>query len=154
MSAVMSIDAPRLRPMTKEDLSGVMAIEERVYPFPWSEGIFRDCLRVGYFCMVYETQDEIQGYGVMSVAAGECHILNLSIHSECQRQGLGARLVEYLLAMARHYRARMAFLEVRASNQQARCLYDNAGFNEIGVRSDYYPAAGGKEDAIILAKTL
>ncbi|HEC12781.1 MAG TPA: ribosomal-protein-alanine N-acetyltransferase [Acidiferrobacteraceae bacterium] len=154
MSAVLSFDGPQLRPMTKEDLSGVMAIEERVYPFPWSEGIFRDCLRVGYFCMVYETTGEIHGYGVMSVAASECHILNVSIHWQCQKQGLGARLVEYLLAMARHYRARMAFLEVRKSNKQARRLYDHAGFNEIGVRSNYYPAKGGKEDALILAKTL
>ncbi|NOZ10279.1 MAG: ribosomal protein S18-alanine N-acetyltransferase [Gammaproteobacteria bacterium] len=154
MSAVMSIDEPQLRPMTKEDLFGVMAIEERIYSFPWSEGIFRDCLRVGYFCMVYETAGEIRGYGVMSVAAGECHILNVGIHSVCQRQGLGVRLVGYLLDMARHYHAQMAFLEVRKSNKQARRLYDNVGFNEIGVRPDYYPAEDGKEDALILAKTL
>jgi len=154
MSAVMRPRAPRLRPMRLADLPQVMGIEKKVYPFPWSEGIFRDCLRVGYFCQVLEGEEGLRGYGVMSVAADECHLLNISIHPDYQAQGLGKTLVNHLLDVARHYRARMAFLEVRESNHIARRLYEKIGFNEIGVRNRYYPADKGREDALILAMTL
>ena len=67
-----------IRPMAESDVSDVITVERASYQFPWSEGIFRDCLRVGYVCRVVSINDTIIGYGVMSVGAGEAHILNRS----------------------------------------------------------------------------
>ncbi len=154
MSAVLSEPPPQIRLMTEDDLAGVFAIERLVYSFPWSEGIFRDCLRVGYTCLTMEFADEVVGYGIMSIGAGECHLLNVSVDPEFQQQGLGTRIVERMLELAQRHRARMAFLEVRESNQTAYRLYLRLGFNEIGQRKDYYPTADGRENALLLARVL
>jgi ribosomal-protein-alanine N-acetyltransferase len=154
MSAVVSAPHPRLRAMREADLHAVLAVENAAYEFPWTYGIFRDCLRVGYLCFVYETPTALIGHGVMSVAAGECHILNLCVHPDWQRRGLGAELLEFLTGVAHRRGARMALLEVRVSNRAAYRLYTRLGFDEVGVRRGYYPARGGREDAIILAREL
>jgi ribosomal-protein-alanine N-acetyltransferase len=154
MSAVISPSPFELRRMAETDLTQVMAIEHTIYEFPWSKGIFLDCLRVGYFCMVCEGPAGVVGYGIMSVGAGECHLLNISIHSDYRRQGLARSLVSYLLDEARRFHARIAFLEVRKSNAAAQRLYASLGFNEIATRPDYYPARRGREDALILAMML
>ncbi len=155
MSALPTELVPRVRSMIEDDLVGVLCIEQMVYNFPWTLGIFRDCLRIGYVCQVYENESGILGYGVMSVAAGECHILNICVHPDYQRRGLGQAMVEHLLDIAVRNKARMAFLDVRISNETARHLYQVLGFNEIGERNDYYPApGGGRENALVLAKTL
>jgi ribosomal-protein-alanine N-acetyltransferase len=109
---------------------------------------------VGYCCWCYEYADRIEGYGVMSVAAGESHILNLTVRPESQRQGIGRTLMTHFLQLARRHNADMVLLEVRPSNQTAISLYRKCGFNEIGVRSNYYPAAKGREDALIFACNL
>lgn len=153
MSAVLEPAPPRLRDMTEADLPEVLALERRLYTHPWSENIFRDCLRVGYCCRVYDGGG-ILGYAIMSVAADECHILNLAIHPDHQRRGLGRRLLEEMLERARGQRVRIAFLEVRISNHVAQRLYHKAGFHLLGRRRNYYPAAGGREDALILARQL
>jgi len=155
MSAVVSTERPRLRAMSEADLSQVLAVESSAYDFPWTRGIFRDCLRVGYHCYVFEAAvGGIVGHGVMSVAAGECHILNVCIRPDWQRQGLGAEMVEHLCELARRKGARMALLEVRVSNTVAYRVYTRRGFDEVGVRRNYYPARHGREDAIILAREL
>ncbi len=154
MSAVVSSPQPILRPMTGHDLTAVMENENRGYEFPWTLPIFRDCLRVGCQCYVYESAQGIVGHGIMSVAVGECHILNICIHPNYQRRGLGEGMVHFLLDMARLKKARVALLEVRASNSAAYKLYTKLGFDEVGVRKNYYPARQGREDAIILAKDL
>lgn len=154
MSAILANQGSRLRPLTVADLDAVMAIEQRAYGYPWSRGIFRDCLRVGYCCWCYERDDEIQGYGVMSVAAGESHILNLTVRPESQRQGIGRKLMEHFMALACRHNADTLMLEVRPSNTPALRLYQQLGFNEIGVRRNYYPAADGREDALLLALSL
>lgn len=155
MSAVVKNRIPDFRPMVEDDLPGIMVIERDVYEFPWSVGIFSDCLQVGYCCWVLEdVNGQIEGYAVMSVAAGECHVLNLSVRRNSQGAGYGRRLLEYLLDVAANHKADVAFLEVRPSNAVARHLYDTAGFNEVGMRRNYYPARNGREDAIIMAKTL
>lgn len=136
------------------DLDAVMEIESRAYDFPWTEGIFRDCLRVGYCCWCYEIDGLIQGYGVMSVAAGESHILNISVRPESQRQGIGSKLMKHFLQLARRHDADTVMLEVRPSNKLAIKLYEKLGFNEIGVRRNYYPAHQGREDALLLALSL
>ncbi len=148
------VSAAEMRPMRESDLAVVLAIERGAYPFPWSQGIFRDCLRVGYCCWVIETTAAPQGYGIMSVGAGECHILNLCIRPQSQRQGLGRTLLSHLLGVARSHHALTAMLEVRPSNEPALRLYQDMGFNEVGVRRAYYPRAGGREDALILATEL
>jgi len=140
--------------MSDEDVDEVMSVEREAYPFPWTAGIFRDCLRVGYCCWVCTLGEQIIGYGVMSVAAGEAHILNLCVKPKMQGQGLGRRLMNRLLTLAREHHAEEVFLEVRASNTPALRLYESIGFNEIGTRRSYYPAANGREDAIILAYSL
>lgn len=143
-----------LRAMRELDIPRIMQIENEAYEFPWTAGIFSDCLRVGYHCLVLELGREICGYGVMSVAVGECHLLNICIHPVYQHQGLGTQLVALLLHRARDHKANTALLEVRKSNQAAYGLYLKMGFDEIGIRHGYYPARKGREDAIILAKAL
>jgi ribosomal-protein-alanine N-acetyltransferase len=140
--------------MTGHDLSAVLEIETVAYEFPWTLPIFRDCLRVGCLCYVYEGSRGILGHGIMSVAAGECHLLNICIHPDHQRRGLGEGMVLFLLDVARERKARVALLEVRASNTAAYRLYTKLGFDEVGVRKGYYPARQGREDAIILARDL
>lgn len=154
MSTVLKSALPRLRPMHEEDVPGVMMVELLNYPYPWTEGIMRDCLRANYSCWVYEAADRIVGYGILSVGAGEAHILNISIHPDHQGLGLGRELMNHLLDLARGHGADTAFLEVRPSNRAALHLYESIGFNQVGLRRDYYPAADGREDALIMALTL
>ena len=142
---------PRMRPMLDSDLKAVFAIEELVYPYGWTMGIFEDCLRVHYSCWVMELDGALVGYAVLSAAAGEAHILNVAIHPEYQGKGLGRQLMLFLLDTAREHRADTVFLEVRPSNRTALRLYDSMGFNQVGLRRDYYPAPVGREDAIIMA---
>jgi len=154
VSAILASPGTAIRPLTLADLDAVMEIESRAYDFPWTQGIFRDCLRVGYCCWCYENDGIIQGYGVMSVAAGESHILNLTVRPELQRQGIGSRLLKHFLQLARRHGADTLMLEVRPSNRKAISLYEKLGFNEIGVRRNYYPAEDGREDALLLALSL
>jgi len=141
--------------MREEDLLQVIAIEEEVYPFPWTLGIFQDCLRVGYCCWVMVLDKEVVGYGVMSVVIDESHILNLCVHPHRQSKGLGRRLLLRLLKIARQHGAETAFLEVRVGNQVALRLYESLGFVEIGRRRNYYPAQeGGREDALVMSLEL
>ena len=145
-----------LRPMRESDLDAVMDIELRAYPFPWSRGIFRDCLQSNYAMWLQERADgAILGYGVLSIAAGEAHVLNLCSAPGQERQGLGQRMLQTLLKIARGHAAQRVFLEVRPSNTRAIALYERSGFNEIGRRPRYYPAANnGREDAIVMALEL
>jgi ribosomal-protein-alanine N-acetyltransferase len=152
---VLALDPTRtLRPMTETDLGAVMRVERAAYAFPWTEGIFRDCLRVGYSCWVAELGGEPVAHGIMSTGGGECEILNLCVHPDWRGRQLGRGLLRRLLALGRRRRADTVFLEVRPSNHAAIALYRSEGFCEIGQRRDYYPAANGKEDALIMAKPL
>ncbi len=146
--------AAALRPMRDDDLDAVMEIERRAYPFPWTRGIFRDCLRAGYPALVLVAGGEVVGYGLLSVAAGEAHVLNVCADPGLPRQGHGRRLLRALLLQARGRGAQRVFLEVRPSNPAAIALYEAEGFNEIGRRPRYYPAASGREDAIVMALEL
>ncbi|MEA2080888.1 MAG: ribosomal protein S18-alanine N-acetyltransferase [Pseudomonadota bacterium] len=154
MSAILARQGLRIRPLSMADLDAVMDIESHAYDFPWTQGIFRDCLRVGYCCWCYENDGLILGYGVMSVAAGESHILNITVRPDSQRQGIGSTLMKHFLQLARRHDAGTVMLEVRSSNKSAISLYEKLGFNEIGVRRNYYPADEGQEDALLLALSL
>lgn len=143
------VPACRFRPMTADDVAAVIELELRCYPFPWSEQIFRDCLRVGYDCWVVDCAGTVSGYGVMSRGAGECHILNLCVAPSQRRHGVGRALLLALLARAREAGMEHAFLEVRPSNDAAIRLYRDMGFEQVGLRRGYYQAAEGREDALV-----
>ncbi|MDR0183609.1 ribosomal protein S18-alanine N-acetyltransferase [Lysobacter arvi] len=140
-----------LRPMREDDLDAVHAVEIRAYEFPWTVGIFRDCLRADYPAWVMQREGRIIGYFLMSIAADEAHVLNICIDPNFQGQGLGRQLLRALVRVARGRHAERVFLEVRPSNAGAIALYHSEGFNEIGRRPRYYPARDGREDALVMA---
>ena len=147
--------AYQVRPMRDADVAAVMAVEVAAYEFPWTEGILRDCLRVGYSCWVLTTESGLSGYAVMSLMGpGECHVLNVCVRPDLQGRGLGRHLMVHLIESARGLGMSMMLLEVRPSNATAHRLYQSLGFNELGVRKDYYPARKGREDGLVLALEL
>ena len=154
MSAVLKTVPIQFRAMSYADLATVMAIERRAYPFPWTDTIFRDCIRVGYRCRVLKIHSRLECYAVMSIGANEAHLLNICVRPESQRCGLARRMLEHLLELAGANVVKTMFLEVRPSNERAIRLYHAMGFCEIGLRKGYYPAARGREDAVVMAKEL
>ena len=154
MSAVLKTVPVRFRAMSYADLATVIAIERRAYPFPWTETIFRDCIRVGYCCRLLEMHSRLESYAVMSIGAAEAHLLNICVRPESQRRGLAWLMLEHLLELAGANAVKTMFLEVRPSNDRAIRLYHTIGFCEIGLRKGYYPAARGREDAVVMAKEL
>lgn len=139
------------RQIKQADVDAVMAVELRCYPFPWTAGIFRDCLYAGHECWMLEGRQGIIGYFVLSCAAGEGHLLNICVAPEHQGFGHGRRLLRQVFEVARWHRLQRVFLEVRPSNPYAIALYESEGFNEIGRRPNYYPAVKGREDGIVMA---
>ena len=153
--SVDAADLLRIRKMRIDDIPLILEIEKQVYNFPWSRGIFKDCLRIGYSCWVCDGIEGVIGYGILTFAANEAHIMNVCIDPKEQGQGYGRRMIEQLIAVARSTEADGVFLEVRPSNESAIALYEKMGFNEIGIRKDYYPAGKGtREDALMLALEL
>jgi [ribosomal protein S18]-alanine N-acetyltransferase len=143
-----------IRAMQEADVPQVVGIEHASYAFPWTEGIFRDCVRVNYLCRVVESGADLIGYGIISVGAGEAHVLNICIAAEHRCRGVGRRLLTYLLQAASHQGARYALLETRPSNAAARRLYRSLGFEPIGTRRGYYQAVDGREDAIVMKRPI
>lgn len=139
------------RTMVHEDLPQVSDIERRSYDFPWSHGVFRDCLLAGYTCIVLERVDRIAGYGILSVAAGEAHVLNLCVDPAYRRLGYGDRLLDEILRRVKAAAVKEVFLEVRPSNVNALSLYRKKGFRQIAHRRAYYQARYGREDAAVLS---
>ena len=146
-------DAISFRPMTEADIEAVLKIEYAAFSHPWTRGIFLDSLK-SYDCWVMFDGQQQVGHGVINVIIDEAHLLNITIKPESQGRGFGLLLLERLMQRAMELRAGECFLEVRASNQSAYRLYERYGFNEIGRRRDYYPAVGGREDALVMACTL
>lgn len=140
-----------LRPMRSTDLDQVMEVESRIYPFPWSRGNFEDSLASGYDMSVVEIGGRIAAYAVVMRSPDEFHLLNLSVDLLHQGKGIGRGLLEQLNREAQSQGARGMLLEVRPSNIQAVRLYRSMGFQTIGVRKRYYPAAGqSREDAVVM----
>ena len=153
MSAVLK-DVPELERMRDEDLPEVMPIEQAIYTHPWTHANFADSLRAGYECRTWRLAGELVGYFVLMAAAGEAHLLNLSIAEPHQRRGHGAALLQEAASLARRLGAQNVFLEVRPSNRAAQGLYTRFGFRNVAVRRGYYPAHSGREDALVLSLTL
>jgi ribosomal-protein-alanine N-acetyltransferase len=153
MSAQLD-NLPLYRSMTADDLDTVIAIEDEVYSQPWTRGNFRDSLAAGYHCRIMELAGEIVGYSVISIGAGEAHLLNLSIAVQWQRRGLGREMLKFMIELARESFVHKIYLEVRPSNLAGRRLYAGAGFIEVATRRGYYPGPGGREDAVIMELAL
>jgi len=153
MNAVLK-PQPRLRPMQPTDLDVIMSIEPEIYLYPWSRGNFSDSLSAGYSCWVYEENEMVFGYAVLMLVMDEAHLLNFSIAKLYQGRGLGRNLLVHMMQIARKHGAQNIFLEVRPSNIAAIGLYESIGFNEMAVRRNYYPAKGGREDAILMGMAL
>jgi ribosomal-protein-alanine N-acetyltransferase len=153
---ITPIAEPRsvIREMNHDDVSMVSDIERRSYEFPWSHGVFRDCLLAGYQNIVLVRDDTVAGYGVLSIAAGEAHILNICVDPDYRSHGYGEKLLDELLFRARAASVRTIFLEVRPSNERAIALYRKKGFHQVANRPAYYQANEGREDAAVLAKKL
>jgi ribosomal-protein-alanine N-acetyltransferase len=154
MIAPMAEPPASIRLMTHEDMSLVSDIERRSYEYPWSHGVFRDCLLAGYQCIVLDRDERVAGYGILSIAAGEAHILNLCVDPLYRSRGYGERLLDEILFRARAASVREIFLEVRPSNETALALYRKKGFHQVSNRPAYYQAQAGREDAAVLVKKL
>ena len=153
MSAVLK-DVPELRPMREADLPEVLAIENAIYTHPWTLGNFADSLRAGYECRTWRISGELVGYFILMAAAGEAHLLNLSVAETHQRRGHGGALLREAADLARKLGAKNMFLEVRPSNRAAQDLYTRFGFRKVAVRRNYYPARFGREDAHVFSLAL
>ncbi len=145
---------PKLRPMRVADLDHVTQIEPLIYTHPWTRGNFDDSIKSGYSCWVIDCGGTLAGYGVLMIGVREAHLLNLSVAPDWQGRGLGRFLLEQFVRIARDSDAVQIFLEVRPSNLAARHLYADSGFRDISVRRGYYPATGGREDAILMGLVL
>lgn len=157
MSTVSPLDIPYLRAVSKSDLECLVEIEDRAYRGQgWSRTIFEDCLNVGYTCWGAALDEGLVGYAIVSIGAGESHLLNLAVDPMHQRQGVGRMLLDFACDEASRQQAECMFLEVRPSNRTARDLYARAGFNEFGRRRGYYPhgAGGAREDALVFCRHL
>ncbi len=141
---------PVIRRLGIADVDSMLSIEQEAYPYPWSRGIFTDCLRVGYACFGLQFGKELAGYTLFNWAAGEAHLLNLCIHPDWQRRGYGGLLLEFAIKHVARLETDAMFLEVRASNPSAIALYQSRGFAIIGRRKSYYQAGEGREDAIVM----
>lgn len=153
MSAVLATHIEML-PMNARDLDEIIAIEDTVYPYPWTRGNFSDSLAAGYSTWVCRVGGELVGYMVVMMAVDEAHLLNISVDKRQHGRGFGARLLRHAMRVAKTLGARTLLLEVRPSNTRALELYRHFGFVRIGVRKGYYPAAEGREDAMVLVHTL
>ncbi len=139
-----------IRPMVQLDVVQVLELEHAGHAFPWSEQIFRDCIDVGYTCSVMLKDHQMVAFSVMSMAAGEAHILNVTVSPHTRRQGFGRQMMHFLIDKARRNHNFRALLEVRMSNSPAIALYKGLGFYLVSVRKDYYPDENGREDALVL----
>jgi len=141
---------PLIRRLGPDDVDRIYAIELLAYPFPWSRGLFVDCLRAGYAIFGLQVGKELAGYTILNWAAGEAHLLNLCIHPGWQQRGYGSLLLEYAINHVARQGNESMYLEVRASNTRAARLYRNRGFRVIGSRRSYYQAGDGREDAVVM----
>ncbi|MEN9492745.1 MAG: ribosomal-protein-alanine N-acetyltransferase [Pseudomonadota bacterium] len=144
------MSAPVFVPMQEADLDWVAAREREIYAFPWSLNNFRDALSAGYSCWLMRDGADAMGYGIVMRVLDEAHLLNISVIPERQKQGHGEKLLAFLKELAQQHGGSQMFLEVRASNLLAAGFYLRRGFSQIGLRKAYYPAAAGREDALIM----
>jgi ribosomal-protein-alanine N-acetyltransferase len=145
-----------LRPMTLAVLDAVVELETLVYPFPWSRGHFVDSLAAGYTAWtLHGPGGELIGYCIAMRGVEEMHLLNITVAPPARRLGHARRMLRELVRVCRSEGARRLWLEVRESNAGARATYLHLGFEHVGLRKGYYPAAGEqREDAVVMSLAL
>lgn len=154
MSARLDIKA-HVRPMRRGDIDAVLRLERAAYSFPWTASIFHNCLRVGYHAWILaDGEGRVIGYGFLSIAVDEAHILNICVSESQRGRGLAGQILDTMVHTAIAENAESLTLEVRPSNRSARRLYKRRGFEFVGRRPRYYPAADGREDALLLTLKL
>lgn len=154
LKEIKLVDGLIMRALTNQDLSAVLAIEDQVYDFPWSEQIFKGCLRAAYSNWALVKDNQVIGYALLSIAVEEAHILNICIDPALQRSGFASTFLKGLFIVAAQQKANNIFLEVRPTNTAAVMLYKKLGFKEVGRRKKYYPAKEGREDGLVLSRAL
>ena len=140
--------------MTEEDLEDILEIEISSNPHPWTEKNFLDCIQRDYYCLIQTHPDGVSGFAIQSIAFDEAHLLNIGVSTNKRRRGLGSDLLEKIIYASEAMGSNKIFLEVRVSNAAATNLYLDFGFKQIGVRKDYYRLPEGKEDALLMSKSL
>lgn len=148
------IEALFLDEMQESHLDEVMNIERQAYPFPWTRSMFATSLKSKDDCLILLVDQSIVGYAIVSYILDEAHLLNICISPHFEGMGLGRILLRRLVLAAIEKKCVMFFLEVRSSHARAINLYFSEGFNEVGVRHNYYPSNGGREDAILMTLDL
>ena len=151
MSAVFKTMEAGFEPMTEADLDAVVAIECAAYAHPWSRGNFADSLRSGYQAQLLCAGDTLLGYFVAMKGVDEVHLLNITVAPAFQGLGWGRVMLDALAIWARGQGAGWVWLEVRNSNARAQQVYLRYGYRRVGERKNYYPADGGREDAIVMS---
>jgi len=141
---------PLIRQMNGDDLDCVAEIEQAAYPFPWTRGIFADCIQAGYDCSALQVGPRLIAYTIQSHVAAENHLLNLCVAPNWQGQGYGKLMLNHAIRQARLHQCSSMFLEVRPSNPSGFRLYEQKGFFIVGKRPGYYRADDGREDAIVM----
>ena len=136
--------------MTDADLDAVTAAEADLHSHPWSRANFVDSLAAGYGGWIARVDRELAGYAVVMPVMDEAHLLDISVLEPWQGRGYGAEFLDFLIHRARDEGKRAMLLEVRPSNGPALALYARTGFRKIGLRKGYYPAAQGREDALVM----
>lgn len=148
---------PVVRCAGPEDLEALAELDSLVNPSPWTPTQFRDACAGGgspEVALVLEDAGQVAGFVVYSRVLDEGSIHNVAVHPRLQRQGRGAILLSAALERLRAEGARRCQLELRASNAAARALYQAFGFVPDGERRNYYPRAGGREDALLMSRPL
>ncbi len=144
-----------IRPFGVDRLDEVLAIEQAAYPFPWTRGNFIDSLAAGYLAWGRFAPDgTLLGYFLAMPGFEEMHLLNITVAAPHEGRGHARALLDALYRECGRRGVPMLWLEVRDGNHRARALYRCEGFVEAGRRRDYYPAAGGREDAILMSRPI
>lgn len=156
-------------PMQLTDLAQVLKIETVSHIHPWTEGNFSDSLAAGHwaYCIRPQVDQVVKGsyldpaalwaYCILFPAVDELHLLNITVAPELRKLGLGQRMMMVIEGVAAQQKIPLIILEVRPSNTAAIALYQKLGYEQIGVRKNYYPAnseTGSREDALVMAKSI
>lgn len=143
-----------IRSATSADIPAMLATEQAATAYPWAESSFVSSFSERYFNAVALLNEQIVGFYIGELVAGEASLFDIAVHPQQQGKAIGKALLSHFLDEAERRHATDCWLEVRASNHKAIALYHQQGFHQVGVRPAYYPAPGGKEDAILMAMSL
>jgi ribosomal-protein-alanine N-acetyltransferase len=144
----------KLREWQASDIAPMAEIEQQAYPYPWSASILHDCLEAGHWGWVASSRGEIAAYTLVQQVLDEAHLLNVCTAPSWQGQGVGRGMLQWVMQQCQEREMTRMLLEVRASNAPALGLYRALGFAQDGLRKGYYPASGGREDAVLMSRLL